>query len=58
MTILSKRCKITKKYILVCGVPGNEKKFQPGGRKKCFFTYFSEDLALAISFTHPIIAYF
>ena len=29
----------TKKYILVSGVPGNEKKFQPGGWKKIFFSH-------------------
>ena len=32
--------KATKKYILVSGVPGNEKKFQPGGREKNFFHIF------------------
>ena len=35
-----------------------KKKIQPGGRKKNFFSYFSEDLALPISFIQPIIANF
>ena len=45
-------------YILVSSVSGNEKIISAGRPKKMFFTYFSEDLALPISFMQPIIAYF
>ena len=37
LTVIKILCRITKKYTLVSGVPGNEKKIQIGGPKKKIF---------------------
>ena len=43
----------TKKYILVSGVPGNEKKIQPGGWKKNFSREAGKKIFFHIFFGRP-----